>query len=96
MKSKIKPALFAVYGRALRLFPFRFRLKYKDQLLQTLSDAYSESSLSPARFWLRAFVDLLTSSLRERIVTMQQQILKRPILFHAVGLALILTVLGGA
>ncbi len=82
-----------LYRRCLWLYPSNLRSDYSGQLLQTIRDARRETT-TPFRFWIHIFGDLLQSSFRERILMAQTSVIARPILFHAITLALIVTVLG--
>jgi hypothetical protein len=90
------PLLLSLYGTALHLYPSRLRREYKDQMLQVLCDAYTDNRSGPAIFWLCIFADLLQSSAKEHLLMIRQQILSRPIFFHALILGFILTLCGGA
>jgi hypothetical protein len=93
--NRLNPILFALYRGALRVYPSRLRLLYQDHMLQTVRDADSERSYSALYFWLYLFADLAKSSAKERLLMIRQQILTRPIFFHAVLLGLVLTLMGG-
>lgn len=88
-------SMLRFYRIALLLYPARFRADYQEQMRQTLRDAYRERSGGATRFWLETCCDLLRSAAIERIFMVQEQILRKPILFHAISLAVILTLLGG-
>jgi hypothetical protein len=88
--------LLRLFRIALLLYPVKFRREYGQQMLQTLRDAYRDRQTGSGRFWVKVFYDLLKSAALERIFMLREQIVKQPIFFHAFGLALILTVLGGA
>lgn len=90
------PFLFALYRLLLRLYPLRLRLRYQDEMLQSVRDACAERNGTAPRFWLRLFTDLLTSSTREHLLMIRDQAVARPVFFHALMLGLILTVLGGS
>jgi hypothetical protein len=89
------PFLFALYRSSLRLYPRRLRFLYQDQLLQTARDAHADSN-SSLSFWPSLFVDLLNSALKEHLLMIREQVIERPIFFHALTLGLILTSWGGA
>jgi hypothetical protein len=89
-------ALLAIYRRALRLYPSHLRLLYQDQMLQTVRDADAERACTALSFWLHVFADLLRSSLKERLLMTRDKAFRRPILFHAVLLGFVLTLMGGA
>jgi len=89
------PFLFALYRGSLRLFPGHLRLRYQDQLLQTALDAHRDST-SRLRFWPSLFADLIQSAVKEHLLMIRDQVIARPIFFHALTIGLILTVMGGA
>ena len=90
------PFLFALYRSTLRLYPSRLHRLYQDQMLQTVRDAYAERSRSATLFWLYLYTDLLQSIFKEHTFMIREQVLARPVFFHAVILGLILTLMGGA
>jgi hypothetical protein len=90
------PFLFKLYRAALRLYPSSLRLRYQDQMLQTVRDADAERSYSAAYFWLYLFADLLKSSVKERLLMIRQQVFAHPVPFYSAALGLILTFMGGA
>lgn len=92
----VSPLFFRVYRIAILLYPAKFRREYRQQMLQTLRDAYRDRQNGSGKFWINVFYDVLKSTAIERIFMLREQILKQPMFFHAFGLALILTVLGGA
>jgi hypothetical protein len=89
-----KPFLFALYRSSLRLYPARLRLLYQDQLLQTARDVHADS-ISSLHFWPALFADLLKSAVKEHLLMIREQVIARPIVFHALTLGLILTLWGG-
>lgn len=90
------PSLLAVYRVSLRLYPSRLRMRYRGEMLQSVRDAYAERRESVPSFWLRLYVDLLTSSLKEQLFMVRDEVTARPIFFHALTLGLILTLMGGS
>jgi hypothetical protein len=90
------PLLLAVYRNSLRLYPPHLRLRYYDQLLQTARDAHADRHTLALFFWLHLFADLLISSAKENLLMIREQVLARPIFFHALTLGLLFTMLGGA
>ncbi len=88
--------LLALYRAALCLYPRRLRFVYRDQILQAACDAYAEHRAHPIRFWTDLFVDLCKSSLKEHLLMTRDAAIRRPILYHALSLGLILTFMGGA
>jgi hypothetical protein len=95
--SRPNPTLFALYRHALRLYPYRLRLLYQAQMLQSIRDAHTdaERNSSAISFWLRLFTDLLKSSLKEHILMSRDEVMRRPIFFHALTLCVLLTLMGG-
>jgi hypothetical protein len=89
------PFLFALYRSSLRLYPWRLRLLYQDQFLQTARDAHADST-SNLHFWPSLFADLLKSAVKEQLLMIRDQAIARPIFFHALTLGLILTLWGAA
>jgi hypothetical protein len=94
--SRPNPSLLAFYRLLLRLYPHRLRLRYQEEMLQSVRDACAERRETPPRLWLRLFTDLLTSSLKEHLLMVRDQAVARPVFFHALILGLILTVMGGS
>lgn len=90
------PLLFALYRRAIQLYPSRLRVLYRDQMLQTARDAYAARTSTAAFVWLHLITDLLQSLLKEHMLMIREQVVARPIFFHAVTLGLLLTFMGGA
>jgi hypothetical protein len=89
------PFLFAVYRSSLHLYPRRLHLLYQDQLLQTARDAHADAN-SSLHFWPSLFADLFQSAVKEHLLMIREQVIARPIFFHALTIGLILTVMGGA
>lgn len=89
--TKIDALLFRAYSRALVLYPTGFRRQYREQMLQTVRDAHRERHAGSMRFWLEICMDLVKSICVERVLVKRQ-----PILTHALAVALVLTLLGGA
>lgn len=85
-----------LYRAALVAYPRRLRLAYREQMLQTLRDAYRDRNIGTIHFWCRVYKDLAQSSLTERSSMMRDFVFKAPIAFHTAALALVLTLLGGA
>jgi hypothetical protein len=91
------PFLFALYRRALCLYPHYLRLRYQDQMLQNVRDAHADAPNS-ILFWPSLFTDLLQSSVKEHLLMIQkvirEQAIARPIFFHALTLGIVLTLFG--
>jgi hypothetical protein len=94
--KKLSPPMLWLYRGALVMYPLRLRFEYRDQMLQTLSDAYADRNVGSLHFWFRAYKDLAQSSFTERFHMTRDLIFNTPIAFHTVALALVLTLLGGA
>jgi len=92
----LPPVMIWLYRGALAVYPRRLRLEYREQMLQTLRDAYQDGHTSTPRFWLTMYSDLLQSSLTERMHMVQEHVMKRPVLVHTLALAVLLTLFGGA
>jgi hypothetical protein len=93
------PLLFALYRRGLHLYPRHLRLRYQDQMLQTVRDAHANAIINrrtKPSFWLPLFADLLKSAVREHLLMIRDEALARPIFFHALTIGLILTLMGGS
>lgn len=90
------PVIFAVYRSALALYPSRFRLNYREQMIQTLLDAHRDRSAGVISFWFSISRDLVQSICREHMSMFRDQVLAQPIFFHALGVGMLLTLLGGA
>jgi hypothetical protein len=91
------PLLIALYRRSLHLYPHRLRLRYQDQILQTVSDAHANAIINgrtKPSFWLPLFTDLLKSAVREHLLMIRDEALARPIFFHALTLGILLTLFG--
>ncbi len=96
-----RPPLFIerVYAHALVLYPSQFRRAYSEPLRQSLHDAITDIRIDPHRTlislcWFIA-VDLVTSAIKERLSVMPATLARRPIFFHAVTVAAIISLLGG-
>jgi hypothetical protein len=77
------------------IYPLRLRFAYRDQILQTLRDSYQDRPSGKLRFWIHAYADLVRSSLTERFAMARDLVFQRPLAFHTLLLAGILTLLGG-
>jgi hypothetical protein len=89
------PLLLWLYRAALIVYPLRLRFQYRDQMLQTLCDAYYDRPAGKMRFWLRAYADLIQSSFRERFNMARDEVVQSPLVFHTLALAAIISLLGG-
>lgn len=90
-----RPVLLTLYRGALVLYPARLRHDYREQMLRTLHDAYSERRTSALRFWFRMYADLFESSFTERMYMLREYALKQPVFLYTMALAVVLTLLGG-
>lgn len=88
--------MIRLYRGALVIYPMRLRLEYRDQILQTLNDAYREYPAGQLRFWLHAYADLVKSSFTERFNMARHHVLQSPLAFYTVALVAIISLLGGA
>jgi hypothetical protein len=86
--------LLAAYRQLLLLYPKRLRLCYQDQILLTIRDADAERAGSSFCFWLLQFADLIQSSIQEHTRMFRSQLFARPIFFHTITIAAILTLCG--
>lgn len=94
---KEPPALMVwLYRCAMFLYPLRLRLEYREQLLQTLRDAYRDREGGVIRFWARMFGDLMKSSVMQRLYLGRSAVLENPVIYYALALAIMLSLLGGA
>ena len=89
------PLMLWLYRGALVLYPLHLRFTYREQMLQTLRDAYRDRNIGAVHFWFRLYRDLVQSSFTERFYMVRDFIFKAPIAFHTATLALVLTLLGG-
>jgi hypothetical protein len=94
--KNLPPPLLWLYRGALVIYPRRLRFAYREQMLQTLRDAYRDRNVGTVHFWFRVYKDLAQSSFMERSNMMRDFVFKAPIAFHTAALALVLTLLGGA
>ena len=85
-----------LYRAAMAAYPLRLRFAYRDQMLQTLRDAYSDRKTGLLRFWGRMFGDLVESSVMQRFYLARGAAFENPVIYHTLALAIILSLLGGA
>ena len=90
------PLSLWLYRCALLIYPLRLRFQYREQMLQTLCDAYRDREENEPRFWLHAYCELIQSSLVERFYMVRNAAFQRPLTFHTVVLAVVLSLLGGS
>jgi hypothetical protein len=89
------PLPLAAYARSIQLiYPKHLRDRYQDQMLQTARDANRERTYSALHFWAYLFSDLFRSSLQEHTRMFRNELLARPIFFHTIALAAIVTICG--
>jgi hypothetical protein len=85
----------AVYARLIQLiYPHHLCVRYRDQMLQTARDADDERSSTALPFWAYLYADLVRSSLQEHTRMFRNEVMARPIFFHTVAFAAILTICG--
>ena len=84
-----------LYRGALVIYPLRLRFQYREQMLQTLEDAYRDRKVGVLRFWARMFSDLLESSVMQRLYLARNATFENPVIYHTLALAVILSLLGG-
>src|SRR5260370_40589174 len=75
------PLLVWLYRGALVIYPLRLRFEYREQMLQTLRDAYRDRSSGKLRFWLHMYADLIKSSLTERLNMARDQVVQSLLFF---------------
>ena len=85
--------LEALYGFALRLYPARFREAYAPLMQQAFGDALRDRTLSQRAFIPLVFRDLLISLAKEHLAMLRESLARPALLFNAVVLAGISTVL---
>lgn len=85
-----------LYRGALVMYPLRLRFEYRDQMLQTLRDAYRDRNSAAFRFWLRTYSDLFESSVMERFFMLRDIAFERPLIHYTLALAVVLSLMGGA
>jgi hypothetical protein len=82
-----------IYAQALRLYPARFRAAHGAAMRQTFRDALRDRSLSRRALIPLVLRDLLTSLAKEHLAMLRDTFLRPALLFNAVVLAAISTVL---
>jgi hypothetical protein len=82
-----------IYAQALRLYPARFREAYGAAMRQTLRDALRDRSLSRRTLIPLVLRDLVTSLAKEHLAMLRDTFLRPALLFNAMVLAAISTVL---
>jgi hypothetical protein len=90
LRSEILEGLYAI---ALRLYPAGFRAQYGPAMNQTFRDAIQDVSLSRRTFLPMVLMDLATSLTKEHISMIRETFLRPALVFNAVVLAGISTVL---
>lgn len=81
------------YAKALCLYPAEFRSRYADAMQQALRDALADNHLPRQRFLLLVIHDLATSLFKEYTSMIRETFLRPALIFNAVILAGIATVL---
>jgi hypothetical protein len=82
-----------IYAQTLRLYPTRFRAAHGAAMRQTFRDALRDSSLSRRVLIPLVLRDLVTSLAKEHLAMLRDTFLRPALLFNAVVLAAISTVL---
>ena len=83
-----------LYAFALRLYPKRFRDAYGSTMLQAFSDARADGSLSGRALARLILIDLVTSAAKEHLAMLREVFGRPALLFNAIVLAGISTILG--
>lgn len=84
------------YACGLFLYPRGFREAHGEQMRQAVRDALAdEPERRFSHFWM-LLLDVIYSCFKEHLAMLPKQLAKRPIVVHAIGLGLILSLLGGA
>jgi hypothetical protein len=81
------------YGLALRLYPRRFRVANGSAMFQAFSDARADASLPPAALARTILIDLAISLAKEHLAMFREAFGRPALLFNAVVLAGISTIL---
>ena len=87
--------IYSIYRYGLGLFPRDFRDRNAEQMLQSVLDAFHDPSVRRYSFCWTLFVDLIQSCIKEHFAMLPERIGKHAIAVHALGLGLLLTLLGG-
>jgi hypothetical protein len=82
-----------IYAQALRLYPTRFRTAHGAAMRQTFRDALRDRSLTRRTLIPLVLRDLVTSLAKEHLAMLRDTFLRPALLFNAVVLAAISTVL---
>jgi hypothetical protein len=82
-----------IYAQALRLYPVRFRAAHGAAMRQTFRDALQDRSFSRRALIPMVLRDLVTSLAKEHFAMLRDTFLRPALLFNAVVLAAISTVL---
>lgn len=82
-----------LYARALRLYPADFREMYAYAMCQAFRDALADASLSQRALLSIVLKDLITSLARENLAMLRDTFVRPALLFNALVLAAISTVL---
>ena len=85
--------LEGLYSRALRLYPAGFQAAYADAMRQTFRDALSDRALSRRTLIPLVLKDLVTSLLKEHLAMLRDTFARPALVFNALVLAAISTVL---
>jgi hypothetical protein len=89
------PLPLVAYAHTVQLiYPRHLRARYHDQMLQTARDADRDRTYSALQFWAYLYTDLFRSSLQEHTRMFRNELVARPIFFHTLAVAAILTICG--
>ena len=95
MKSIGAGFLYATYRCGMQVLPREFRDRNSEQMLQSIRDAFHDPGLRRISFCWTLFIDLIQSSIKEHSAMLPERIGKHAIAVHALGLGVLLTLLGG-
>lgn len=95
MISNVGRLIFPTYRSGLALLPREFRERNEKQMLLSVSDALHDPGVHRLSFCWTLFVDLIQSCVKEHFAMLPEKLGKHAIAVHALGLGLLLTLLGG-
>jgi hypothetical protein len=87
--------IYPVYRLGLALFPREFRDRNAEQMLQSVRDAFHDPATRRFSFCRTLCIDLIQSCIKEHLAMLPERIGKHAIAVHALGLGVLLTLLGG-
>lgn len=82
-----------LYGFCLWAYPVRFRRKYCEGMVRALEDALKDPAVNRRKLLWRVWVDLVDSIVRENLVMLREKLAERSVVFQAVLLGIIGTML---